>query len=442
MSRPRDGTVTTSSERSATMITRPRDLHRLCAHIRETRRFGLDTEFVMEDVYEPELCLVQVAATDGVFLIDSQETPDLTPLWELVSDPQIETVLHAGQEDLALCVHAVNQPPRNIFDVQIAAGLVTSNYPMSLSKLVQQKLHIKLHKSQTLTDWRKRPLSEDQLLYANEDVAYLLPLHDKLTARLKKLGRMEWAREEFAAFERIELYQRPPEAQLARVKGTGSLHGSALVAALDLMQWREQLADRLNRPARAVLKDHLLVEIAKHGWSKPEQVRSLRGLNLRKDHINDLCAVLVRSAEKPPAPKSAHRTVRAEHPLDAVLMPLLTSVLRSEAARLDIAYGLLATKQGIADLVEPFVDGRLDSLAPVPDLLSGWRGEVVGRTLRKVLTGSWTVQVDPAGNGSPLRFCKPSDRPARKASSAEPVSAPGVEGDAAEVAGASTADAP
>ncbi|GMU38687.1 MAG: HRDC domain-containing protein [Phycisphaerae bacterium] len=398
------------------MVTRSADLVEIAARARAAGRFALDTEFVMEDVYEPELCLVQMALPDGMFLIDALTKVDLAPLWDLVTDPAVETVVHAGQEDLAICAAAAGRPPRKVYDVQVAAGLVGPIYPISLSKLTQQVLHVRMHKSQTLTDWRKRPLTEDQLRYAAEDVAHLLPIRDKLHARLTKLDRVSWAEEEFAVFEQMPLYARPPEDRLRRVKGTGSLSGSELRAALDLMAWREELAGRLNRPARAVLKDHLLVEIARHGWTRMEQIRSLRGLNLRKDHLREMCEVLEKSAKQPPAPRTGHRSVRSEHPLDGVLISLLTAVLRSEAARLDVAYSLLATKQAIQGVVEPFVDGGLDKLAESPLLMRGWRGEAVGRTLRKILRGASAIQVNPSGQRAPLRIrrlasSRPGNRP-------------------------------
>ena len=245
-------------------------------------RFGFDTEFVMEDRYEPEVCLVQVAVERRVGLIDPFAAIDLKPLWSLVADPDVQTIVHAGQEDLALCVQHTGKGARNVFDVQIAAGLVGLEYPLSLQKLVQSVLHIRLHKAKTLTDWRRRPLSDSQLRYGAEDVMHLPALCDALSTRLVQRNRVEWATEEFAAFENMSIYGRVEEEKLWRLKGTSTMDGRQLAVVRSVLHWRDQLAERLNRPVRGVLKDHLLVEIARLGLAsrggnpRPAGVESLR----------------------------------------------------------------------------------------------------------------------------------------------------------------------
>ena len=170
------------------------EIQELCAQCRAEARFAFDTEFVMEDRYEAEVCLLQIAVGDTVAIVDPFKKLDLQPVWNLVGDPEIETIVHAGQEDLALSVQHTGAPPRNIFDVQIAAGFVGYDYPVSLQRLVQSTLHIRLHKSKTLTDWRKRPLSPEQIRYAAEDVSYLLEIRNLLDRRLGRLNRRNWAR--------------------------------------------------------------------------------------------------------------------------------------------------------------------------------------------------------------------------------------------------------
>lgn len=386
------------------LIEKQRDIGELCAEVRRAGRFALDTEFVMEDVYAPDLCLMQIATPGRVFLLDLKQGLDVTAVWDLVADERIETVVHAGHEDLALCAHAIGRPPRNVFDVQIAAGFVGPTFPLSLSRLVQQTLHIRLHKSQTLTDWRKRPLSSDQIRYAGEDVVYLLAVREALGTRLAKLKRADWAREECLKFENMELYRRTGPDHLQRVRGAGSLQGTSLNIASALVAWRDALAVKLNRPPRTILKDHLMIEIARHGWTSPEQIRTLRGINLRKDHMLAMCEVVRTAAEKPAAPRSASGSTRNEHPHDQVLVSLLTAVLRNECARLNLAYSLVATKRSILDLVEPFVDGASVSELKGAELLSGWRDKAVGATLRQILSGSRVIQVSVDDKPGTLRY--------------------------------------
>lgn len=409
----------------------------MCAAVRAAGRFAFDTEFVMEDVSQTQVCLIQVATDDAVYLVDALAGVETAPIWALVADGDVETVVHAGQEDLGLCVQATGRPPRNVFDVQVAAGLVGPDYPLSLAKLVQAHLHVRLHKSQTLTDWRKRPLSADQKRYAVEDVAYLLPVRRKLGRRLAELKREDWAREEFDRLEQMELYRRSDDERLRRVKGVGALAGRALAVAMELMVWREQWSEKLNRPARIVLKDHLLVEIARTGVTQPQQVRALRGINLGARQIEHLCETLRSAAEIPPQRWPESKAVEPETPRETVLTTLLTAVLRSECLRLNVAYALAATKKDIQQLVRAALPSRdckgvlpepsraepshvrkgagtepsraessrdrkgvppgrnRHGLLPVSSLLSGWRGRTFGRVVDDVLTGTGAVRVGP-----------------------------------------------
>ncbi|MHC5111823.1 MAG: ribonuclease D, partial [Planctomycetota bacterium] len=249
---------------NADSLTEQHEIEALCLLCRKEGRFAFDTEFVMEDRYQPEACLIQVATSKTVSLIDPFLDLDLEPVWSLVTDADVEVVVHAGQEDLALAVQHIGLLPRRVFDVQLAAGLVGYDYPISLQKLVQATKHIRLHKSKTLTDWRKRPLTKAQLRYAAEDVLHLLEVQRILTKKLDRLSRLEWAREEFQRFEQHELYERAEEDKIFRVKGTGAMEGKQLAIVRDVLEWRDSVGHRYNRPVRIILKDHLIAEIARH----------------------------------------------------------------------------------------------------------------------------------------------------------------------------------
>jgi len=375
------------------MVERPEQIDGICAAARGEGRFAFDTEFVMEDVSKPDVCLVQLATEEDVYLVDQYVGLDMAPIWGLLVDPEVETVVHAGQEDLGLCVQAVGKAPRNVFDVQIAAGLVGPDFPLSLARLAQSLLHLRLHKSQTLTDWRKRPLSAEQRRYAAEDVAHLLRIRRKLGKQLQQIQREDWAREEFSRLEGIRYYRRTETQRLARVKGAGSLAPRQLAVATELMLWREQMADRLNRPARAVLKDHLLTEVARTGLSQPKQVRSLRGVNLGARHVEDLCRVVQRALEIPPQRWPETKTGKPETPRETILTTLITAVIRSECQRLNVSYSLTAAKKDIQELVRWHADGTRKSKR-TPRLLRGWRGHTLGASLEAVLAGKASVHVD------------------------------------------------
>ncbi len=375
-------------------IERQSQLDDICQEYRRAGRFAFDTEFVMEDRFEAEVCLVQIASERSAVVIDPFLKLDLSPIWDLVCDKQVETIVHAGQEDLAICVQHAGQVPRKVFDVQVAAGLAGYEYPLSLQKLVQTTLHIRLHKSKTLTDWRKRPLSPAQVRYGAEDVCHLLAVKDNLDERLTRQHRLDWVKEEFRNLEDMSLYRRAEEEKLLRVRGSGSLRGRQVVILKELLAWREQVAQKLDRPVRALLKDHLLVAIAKHELTTVRDLRDLRGLNLSEKHARAACGIVRTAMETPPEqwPKAEPR--EAETPAEAALVALVTGVLRSYCVENEIAYGLLATKKSIREIVRSCSDGLSGSGRRKIELLKGWRGDAVGMMLEELLTGQRSARVE------------------------------------------------
>ena len=390
-----------------TVIRDQNEVEELCARCRSEGRLAFDTEFVMEDRYESELCLLQIATQGSVVVIDPFLDLDLSQVWALVADEGIETIVHAGQEDLAIASRCAGRVPRRVFDTQIAAGLVGMDYPISLQRLVQAALHIRLHKSKTLTDWRKRPLTDSQIQYAAEDVMCLLEVHSQLLDKLEGLDRIEWAREEFERFEEPTTYRRAEEDKLMRLKGTGTMNGAELVVVRELLAWREEAAKQLNRPARAVLKDHLLVEIARHGLSGPAEISDLRGLNLGNRHVRAVGEVVAKAGEIPSSEWPTPKPRQVESPRDAALTALATAVIRSYCIEYTLAYGLVATQKSIRELIQHCtLKGSGDATGI--ELLTGWRGRSVGAMLADVLAGRRTVCVEKL-NGAPYVHVKQED---------------------------------
>ncbi len=245
------------------LITTEPELVELVAHLRAVGRFAFDTEFVSEETFEPILCLVQVATTERLANIDPLAFPGgLGAFWEVVVDPAVEVVMHAAGEDLRICRLQTGKVPRHVFDVQIAAGLVGFGYPLSLGNLAHQTIGVSLFGGETRTDWRRRPLTSAQLRYAVDDVRYLLEIQDKLNAKLAAAGRIDWADEEFRDFLDV-IENRDDETRWRRLPGLHQLSRRGLETARRLAEWRIEEARRINRPIRQVLRDDLLVAIAK-----------------------------------------------------------------------------------------------------------------------------------------------------------------------------------
>ncbi len=383
-----------------TTVKRQAQTEELCRNCRACGRFAFDTEFVMEDRFEPEVCLIQIATEGAVVVIDPFLDLDLQPVWDLVCDDQVETVVHAGQEDLALCVQHTGRLPHRVYDVQIAAGFAGYDYPLSLQKLVQAALHIRLHKSKTLTDWRKRPLSAEQIRYAAEDVGYLLAVRDKLHDRLSKRNRLNWVHEEFNRFEDMSLYRRVEEEKLLRVKGAGALRGRQLAVVRELLTWRETAAKQLNRPVRVVLKDHLLVEIAKLELCSIGEIRDLRGINLSDKHVRALGRVVEKALKTPSEQWPAPTPRGTETPKEAALIALATVVIHSFCLENEVAYGLVASKRTLRELIRHHNRGRPPDRTDV-ELLRGWRGKTAGALLEDILDGRRSLYVESL-DGEPV----------------------------------------
>jgi len=380
------------------LVTTDSELLHVCERLAAAGCFAFDTEFIMEDAYRSQVCLIQTATDTEVALIDPLAGLDSTPFWNLVADPSFEVVVHAGAEDFGLCLQALGKPPSNVFDVQIAAGLVTCDYPLSLARLARNLLSVRLHKSQTLTDWRKRPLSPAQRRYASEDVVHIPAIHKWLKQRLAALGRTDWAREEFARFESVETYQPPKQDRVLRVKGAGSLDRAGLAILSELLDAREQLAEEYNRPVRAILRDHLLIELARHRWTEPEEIRALRGLHLRSSSIQRIAAAVKRALARPQEQWPALRRTVEPPPEEPGLVALLTAVLRDYCLANDLAFSWVATKEAIQQLVRAhLVDGQ-----DVSPLVRGWRSRAIAPMLRAVLAGQLAVRV--VGEGGRVRL--------------------------------------
>jgi ribonuclease D len=383
------------------IITTPGQLAKLVEHLRECGRFALDTEFVSEDTFEPILCLLQLATRERLAVIDPLAVRDLSPLWALVNDPSIEVVMHAAGEDLRICHLKTGSLPRRVFDVQIAAGLVGLSYPLSLVNLVYQVLSKSLSGSETRTDWRHRPLSPAQLEYALDDVRYLLDLADHFSERLARLGRREWADAEFEDLVH-SVARRAADDRWRRLPGINHLGRRCLEMVRRLADWREDEARRLNRPMRHVLRDDLLVAIAKRQPRNRRELEALRHFN-RPALLNrsqEILAILeeARAAREDQLPDLAARY--EEPPGLSTVTNLLSAALAQCCAQDQVAGSIVANVADLKELVRWYVDGR--DLARPPSLLQGWRAGFCGRLLLDVIEGRFALRVIQPGSDFPV----------------------------------------
>jgi len=384
-----------SESRRESLVATPVALRELIGHIRDEGRFAFDTEFVSEDTFEPVLCLLQIATRSRLAAVDPQTVGDLSEFWKLIDDPAIDTVMHAAGEDMRIYLMRVGSLPSRIFDVQIAAGLVGYSYPLSLNNLVGQTLRITLSGSETRTDWRRRPLSPAQLRYAYDDVRHLLELQDLLMAELKRLDRVEWAEAEFRDFL-TGIADRADEERWRRLPGLHQLNRRGLETARRLSEWRENEARRQNRPLRQVMRDDLLVAIAKRQPTGRRDLEALRDFNrpsLMSRSREVLEAVeLARATSEELLPEPHHRPEDA--PGASTIANMLAAALAQCCLENKVAGSLVSTTSDIKSLIRWHVDGRPESRRPA--LARGWRGELCGNLLLDVLNGRRALRVvDP-----------------------------------------------
>lgn len=385
-------------------ITTSQQLDEFCAFAANAPSLAFDTEFVSEDSYRPQLCLVQVAVGSRFAIIDPLALEDLRPFWNLVVAPGHETVVHAGREEFRFCRWATGKRPHQLFDVQLAAGLIGMEYPAAYSNLISRLLGKSLTKGETRTDWRRRPLSDAQLEYALLDVVYLDRLRRVLGDRIDKLGRTEWLRSEIDAWQvHIEEYEEGERWR--RLAGVSGLSPRVLALVRELWHWREELAAARDWPVRRVLRDDLIIELARRQSSDPRRIRAIRGLergDLQK-HLPQLSACLERALQLPEAdcPQPLPRSGRPQLNL---LGQFLHTAVSSLCHTANVAPSLVGTVEDVRDLIAFRLNLGGANRLPPPALAVGWRAEVVGHAIEELLGGKLAIQIVDPMSDVPLRF--------------------------------------
>jgi len=382
------------------LVTDSSGVRTCCDDVAASAQVAFDTEFVGEETYVPHLCLVQVATPNALYVLDPFDCGPLDEFWRLVADPARVSVVHAGREEVRICNGAIGRPPGNLFDVQIAAGLLGLGYPLGYGPLIQSVLRKRIAKGETLTDWRKRPLSQQQIRYAFDDVRDLLAVWKKMDSKLTKLGRSVWATEEFDHFVRRAMMEGGEVERWRRLKGVSNLDAQRLAAVREIYLWREEAAARRNRPARTVLRDDLIVEIAKRSPKREDEISTLRGLG-RADTVGILEAV-ERAGKLPPEdwPEEMERD-NDPHAV-ALVASLLNVVLADWCTRQELTTPLVATSADVRKLVRAAAKGE----PPPADcgLTVGWRREQVLPVLQEVLGGKRALRVRSLEGEAPLEY--------------------------------------
>jgi len=347
---------------------------------------ALDTEFLREKTYYPKLCLLQIATPEVVACIDPLALDDLSPLLDVIFDTRITKVMHAARQDLEIFYHIRGSVPAPVFDTQIAALLLGHPDQIGYGNLVREVLGVSLEKKHTRADWSLRPLSGDQVQYAADDVIYLVEIYQQLLEKLQELERLEWLNGDFERLTRADLYNNAPDRAWLRVKGSNRLKGPCLSVLQALAEWRETGAQQKDIPKGWLLRDDVLVDIARHMPASMSSLEKIRGLGERllKKRGDQLLDLVEDAKKKQPEPFPVKDIRIRLSPSQDALVDVMMAVVRICGEKNSLNPAVLATRKHL----EKLVTGDTDS-----GLMQGWRKKLVGDQLQALLDGEIGLSV-------------------------------------------------
>ena len=368
-------------------VTDTATLRELVATLRASSIVAVDTEFMRERTYYARLCLIQLGNDDVQAIVDPLAIDDLSPLCDLLTDESVVKIFHAGSQDLEIFYRVCGQATTPVFDTQVAATLAGFPQQVGYGALVKELLGVSLDKGDTYTDWARRPLSDTQVEYALNDVRYLPEVHRRITGDLEREGRTQWLRADFVRLENPETYEVLPEEQWRRVKRISSLNRRQLAIAREVTAWREREAQRRDVPKRWILGDESIVEVARRAPVTAVEVGTIRGVSDKagKGAQKGIAEAVKRGLDVPDdqLPSLAKKR-RPQGDVDGAV-DLMVAVVRARARERGVAMPLLASREDL----ERLACGEREA----SPLLEGWRREMVGDELVRLLDGELSLRI-------------------------------------------------
>ncbi len=366
------------------------ELQDLCQKMKSEPWLAIDTEFLREKTYYPKFCLLQIATLEWVACVDPIALEGhLDELFSIINDPAIIKVLHSCRQDVEIFYQLSGKLPAPVYDTQIVAPLLGFQENTGYAMLVSGFLNINLSKIHTRTDWSQRPLSADQVQYAADDVIYLAQIYQMMQQKLQALGRQDWLKEDFEQLMNEELYDIPPENAWLKIRGKNKLTGKQLAIVQVLAEWREQVAKKDNRPKNWILRDELILDMAKLQPDNLQSLSEIRGMNdgfVRRSG-KQICQLIVKAKDLPGLKLKSKGSNKKTQQQEAVL-DILTGVVRLRADENSLNPVILATRKELEQLILDDQDSPL---------LHGWRYSMVGQELQELLLGKVLVSIDGSG---------------------------------------------
>ncbi len=372
-----------------TVISTTSALAAFVSRLRGAEFVTVDTEFMREKTYWPQLCLIQVAGPDEAAIIDPQaDGIDLAPLFELMQDTAVMKVFHAARQDVEIFVHLTGKVPTPLFDTQVAAMVCGFGDSVGYETLVSRLTSGRIDKSSRFTDWSHRPLTERQLVYALSDVTHLRPVYEKLRNKLRKTGREHWLAEEMAILTDPATYRVAPEDAWKRIK-VRTEKPRFLAILREVCAWREREAQKKDIPRSRVVRDESLIEIAAHAPTSVEDLARTRGLgeSLARGRYGTEILAAVQTALAIPEKELPRPETRQDMPGGiAPIVELLRVLLRMVSEEEEVAARLIATSGDLELLAA-------NDEADIP-ALQGWRREVFGEPALKLKNGKLALAIE------------------------------------------------
>lgn len=363
-------------KKSPPFVQSETELDKLVHRARKTDAVALDTEFIWERTYYPRLGLIQMALSDeDCYLIDPLAIKNLQPLGKLLSDRGVSKIFHDAPQDLAILQRATGATPQNIFDTRLAAGFSNLPATLSLVHLVKELLDITLSKEETRTNWLQRPLSDEQIQYALDDVRYLRAVRILLLTRIIGPKIKSWLQEELNLLNNPASYSGPPDNQrYLKVSGNNHLDQQGSAILKNLTTWREGVARKLDRPRGHIIKDAVLIEIARLKPASPLELSQQTDISAKAatKYGKTMAAIVATTlAQKESTYPEPHHAIRLSKN-DSISMKKLTSLITLKSELLGIAPGLVGNTAELKRLVKTLNSSPNE----VPEQLrqtDGWR---------------------------------------------------------------------
>jgi ribonuclease D len=373
----------------AQLVTTVEALDEALAHVRSKGVFAYDTEFIGEESYWPRICVVQIATTERVILVDAFAVTDLKPIFELVADPTLLTLVHAGTQDLEPVRRTLGREPANTLDVQVAAAFAEMPWPAGLEKLVERFAGHKLSKGHTFTNWDARPLSASQLRYAADDVRYLPLVWERLRCELEARGSLGWALRECEQSVKIPA-RFDEESQVRRTLKSWPMKPAQIPVLRMMTRLRDEIARKEDLPHRVVMPDETLADIVKQRPVSAQQLSAIRGLPKRiVQKYSDAIAQAVDEGGKLPPEKLQHGKSLEESGEDRARIDALLAIISARCIAMGLAPGMVVTRSGLAHW-------WMTRNSQKPELLfdaGDWRIDAVGNWLDGFMRGEARVTI-------------------------------------------------